>query len=114
LWPAGKHNVKKAHFHWFKGDKKTLERMIENRYFVSFTPDIFYEEETREVVAFYPLDLTMAETDGPWPFDGIFQNKITHPSMVHQVIQEVASIKKVRIEEVYSTIFNQVKDFYGI
>lgn len=45
-----KHSIVKAHFHWFKGDRKTIERMAENKYVVSFTPDILYEEETREVV----------------------------------------------------------------
>ncbi len=109
-----KHNVTAAHFHWFKGDGKTIERMIENGYFVSFTPDILYEEETREVVRMYPLHLTMAETDGPWPFEGIFREKMTHPSMVHEVLKEISAIKKIEIDEVYTAIFNQVKQFYLI
>lgn len=52
-----KHNVRKAHFHWFKGDKKTMERMLENEYFISFTSDILYEEETSVVAEFYPMHL---------------------------------------------------------
>src|SRR5699024_7064345 len=27
-----KHSIEKAHFHWFKGDKETIDRMIENGY----------------------------------------------------------------------------------
>jgi TatD DNase family protein len=109
-----KHNLRKAHFHWFKGDKKIMERMVENEYFISLTPDIIYEEETKRVVDFYPLDLIMAETDGPWPFKGVFQNKMTQPSMVHQVVQQIAAIKKVRVRNVYDSLYNQVKNFYKI
>ena len=109
-----KHNVRKAHFHWFKGDKKTMERMVENEYFISLTPDIFYEEETREVANFYPLHLIMAETDGPWEFEGVFKNKMTQPSMVHHVIRQLASLKNVRVEDTYTALFNQVKSFYQI
>jgi TatD DNase family protein len=109
-----KHNIRKAHFHWFKGDKKTMERMVENEYFISFTPDILYEEETREVAEFYPLHLMMAETDGPWLFEGVFQNKMTQPSMVHQVIHEIAAVKNAVIQDAYSRLHNQVKEFYQL
>lgn len=109
-----KHNVRKAHFHWFKGDKKIMERMVENEYFISLTPDILYEEETMGIAEFYPLHLIMGETDGPWPFEGVFQNKMTQPSMVHQVVQQIAAIKKVRVEKVYDSLYIQVKNFYKI
>jgi TatD DNase family protein len=109
-----KHNVRKAHFHWFKGDQKTMGRMVGNKYFISLTPDILYEEEIRGVAEFYPLHLIMAETDGPWQFEGIFQNKMTQPAMVHQVVQQISAIKKVRGEDVYNNLYNQVKSFYQI
>lgn len=40
-----KHSAAKAHFHWFKGDRKTAERMVGNGYFVSVTPDVLYREK---------------------------------------------------------------------
>ena len=101
-------------FHWFKGDQKTMGGMVENKYFISLTPDILYEEETRGVAEFYPLHLIMAETDGPWPFEGIFQDKLTQPAMIHQVVQQIAVIKKVGIEDAYTILYNQIKNFYQI
>lgn len=109
-----KHTVRNAHFHWFKGDNKTMERMAENEYFISLTPDILYEEETRRVADFYPLHLMMAETDGPWQFEGVFKNKMTQPLMVHQVVQQIAVIKNVGIQDVYAALYSQVKKFYLI
>ena len=49
------YSITNAHFHWFKGDHKTISRMIENGYFVSVTPDVLYENEICDLVSSYPL-----------------------------------------------------------
>ncbi|MBP0724109.1 TatD family hydrolase [Bacillus sp. RG28] len=109
-----KHTIERAHFHWFKGDQKTMERLIRNGFYVSLTPDILYEEETREVVKTFPLDLIMSETDGPWPFEGIFTNQMTHPKMVHHVVREISEMKNISLNEVYSLLYENVRWFYRI
>ncbi|RDU38023.1 TatD family deoxyribonuclease [Neobacillus piezotolerans] len=109
-----KHNIEKAHFHWFKGDKKTVERMIANGYHVSFTPDVLYEKETREVADQYPLQLMMAETDGPWPFEGRFSGKMTHPAMILDVVKELAFIKGIPVEQASSILHANTKRFYKL
>lgn len=80
-----KHGISRAHFHWFKGPEEAIARMIERGYHISFTPDILYEPEIRELALRYPPKLVMAETDGPWPFEGPFAGKPTHPAMIHEV-----------------------------
>lgn len=109
-----KYNINKAHFHWFKGDKNTIERMKQNGYFISVTPDILYEAEIRQLVRDYPLKQTMVETDGPWPFKGPFAKKLTHPKMMHQTIREIAEIKQMDIIEVYHVLFENTKRFYNV
>ncbi|WP_316571756.1 TatD family hydrolase [Neobacillus sp. YIM B06451] len=109
-----KHSIEKAHFHWFKGDRKTVERMIANGYHVSFTPDILYEKETREVAEQYPLQLMMAETDGPWPFEGRFAGKMTQPAMAHDVVKELALIKGIPVEQASSFLHANTKHFYKL
>jgi len=109
-----KYDANKAHFHWFKGDPETTERMIENGYLISITPDILYEAEIRKLVRDYPLKQMMVETDGPWPFKGPFKNKLTHPKMMHQTIRKIAAIKKMDITEVYSVLFEDTNRFYNV
>ncbi|WP_144463092.1 TatD family hydrolase [Siminovitchia fortis] len=109
-----KHGVEKAHFHWFKGDSKTVRRMIANGWFISVTPDVVYEQEIQELVKAYPLDQMMVETDGPWRFEGPFSGKMTHPNMIHKAIDGIASIKKYRLEEVYETLYKNTADFYQL
>lgn len=107
-----KHSIRQAHFHWFKGDEKTLSRMIKNRYFISITPDIMYETEIRHLAEIFPLDLIMAETDGPWPFSGPFKGKMTRPSMIHATLNEIAQIKGKNVECVYEQVYRNTRKFY--
>ncbi|PEJ34483.1 DNAase [Peribacillus butanolivorans] len=109
-----KNQITKAHFHWFKGDIQTVERMVKNGYHISITPDVCYEKEIQELVSVYPLKLMMLETDGPWPFEGVFKGEWTHPGMMHDSACQIASIKNLSIEIVYETLYQNTKDFYHI
>lgn len=109
-----KYGVTKAHFHWFKGDKKTITRMINHGYYISITPDVLYEEEIQQLVDIYPLEQMMVETDGPWPFKGPFLGKITHPNMVMESICVIAKIKNLPKEKVAKIILQNTKEFYQI
>ncbi|RDW17325.1 TatD family deoxyribonuclease [Oceanobacillus arenosus] len=109
-----KNKIKKAHFHWYKGDTRTIERMIRNGYFISITPDVLYETEIQQVVKQYPLAQMMVETDGPWPFTGPFAGEMTHPQMIHQSIETIAKIKGLEIAKVYGQLLWNTKQFYCI
>src|SRR5690625_3075829 len=109
-----KHSIKQAHFHWFKGDNQTMERMISNGYHISITPDLFYKKRTRKLIKMYPIHLMMVETDGPWQFQGPLKNFQTHPKMLHKLISEIARIKQCSEKELYETIHQTTKKFYRL
>ncbi|MCM3766980.1 TatD family hydrolase [Neobacillus niacini] len=109
-----KHSMKNAHFHWFKGDTKTMERMIRNGYSISITPEIVYKEKIQRLIEAYPLELIMVETDGPWPFEGPFTGKMTHPKMMKESILSIAKIKNLPETEVADRILEHTKSFYRI
>jgi TatD DNase family protein len=109
-----KYDVEKAHFHWFKGSKDIMKRMIQRGYRISITPDCMYEEEIKEIVAFYPLELMMVETDGPWQFEGPYREKSTHPYMIKDVIAQIARIKKIEREVVIDTVTRNTEEFYKL
>lgn len=109
-----KHSFNLAHFHWFKGDKQTIDRMIANGYHISITPDVLYEQEIIELVQLYPLHLLMVETDGPWPFEGPFSGELTHPKMIHDIIKKVSEIKQASYKEVARTIYKTTMSFYNL
>jgi TatD DNase family protein len=109
-----KYSVTEAHFHWFKGDAGTIMRMIENGYHISITPDVVYEEEIQQLVQTYPLEQMMIETDGPWPFEGPFSGKMTHPNMMTESIGMIAKIKHLTQSEVSEKLLQNARAFYRI
>ncbi|WP_066319038.1 TatD family hydrolase [Bacillus sp. FJAT-29814] len=109
-----RHSIKNAHFHWFKGDNKTMERMIRNGYSISVTPEIVYKEKIQRLVEAYPLELMMVETDGPWPFEGPFSGSMTHPKMMKESILAIAKIKNLPETEVAERILEHTMTFYRI
>ncbi|MFC7392708.1 TatD family hydrolase [Scopulibacillus cellulosilyticus] len=109
-----KYSIKKAHFHWFKGDLKTIERLMDNGYYISFTPEVCYRPKIRQIAKIYPLELMMLETDGPWPFAGPFQGQKTSPVMIHKSAEEIAALKNCCLTDVYTTIWNNTCQFYNL
>ncbi|WP_199620380.1 TatD family hydrolase [Paenibacillus alkalitolerans] len=109
-----KHGVTKAHFHWFKGDERTLSRMMDAGYYVSVTPECVYDAETQAVIRRYPLSLLLTETDGPWPFEGPFAGQETHPRMVHHVVECIARMKEVSVFEAQERLYANAKQLYGL
>jgi len=107
-----KHSFMEAHFHWFKGSETTLERMKTNGCYISFTPDIVYEEEIQRIAAQYPLQKIMAETDGPWPFEGPFHNHKTMPAMIHHTMEKLSKLKNMPAKQIYNQLLANTKAFY--
>lgn len=109
-----KRNVTKAHFHWYKGDDRTTERIVANGWFISLTPDVLYENDIRKLAAVFPLAQLMAETDGPWPYEGKFTGRMMVPSMTRDVVGEIAAIRGMDAGEVARIILGNTVRFYGM
>ncbi|WP_028611095.1 TatD family hydrolase [Paenibacillus harenae] len=109
-----KHNVRRAHFHWFKGGEAVVRRMAASGYMISVTPDVAYEEEIRQLAERYPLELTMAETDGPWPFEGPYAGKPTRPAMAADAAKHIAALKRLPVQETAKWLLANTRRFYGI
>lgn len=109
-----KHGVTSAHFHWFKGSPETVRRMADAGYFISFTPDLLYEPEIRDLARRYPAAQVMTETDGPWPFDGPFAGQPTHPRMTADVAAAWAEIQGLGLAEARRILYGNARRFYRI
>ncbi|MNP21245.1 putative deoxyribonuclease YcfH [compost metagenome] len=108
------YGITRAHFHWFKGSLDTIERMANNGYYVSFTPDLLYEAEIQELARIYPIDQVMVETDGPWPFEGPFAGQMTHPRMVSSVIEAWSQIQQISISDARKIMFSNTERLYRL
>ncbi len=108
------HDMTRAHFHWFKGSTAQMNRLAQSGYYISFTPDIVYESDIRELAARYPRELVMTETDGPWPFEGPFTGKPTVPAMVREVCSTWAQIQNLEEHEAARQLYDNARTLYRL
>ncbi|MFC7680461.1 TatD family hydrolase [Paenibacillus sp. GCM10028914] len=109
-----KHGVTSAHFHWFKGSSETIRRMNKAGYYISFTPDLLYESEIRDLARQYPRAQVMTETDGPWPFEGPFEGHMTHPGMTAHVAAAWAELQGLSLAESNRILYDNASRFYRL
>ncbi|MDH2997511.1 deoxyribonuclease [Pasteurellaceae bacterium LFhippo2] len=93
-----KHQIQKAHFHWFKASDEMLQKVLATNYLVSITSDILVNPKTQRVAELFPLERIMIETDGPWQHDGFDICDIE--GQLNAVIGKIAEIKKTSIQQV--------------
>jgi len=108
-----RHSVRRAHFHWFKGPEAALQRMIASGWYVSITPDVAYEPEIQALVWRYPIELLMAETDGPWPHEGPYAGRQTVPAMTGDAVRQIAAIKGLSEAETAARLLANTRACYG-
>jgi TatD DNase family protein len=106
-----KYGIEKAHFHWIKTDQETLQRMAEQQYYISFTPDLLYKKKTMDIAAAYPLSLILVETDGPWSFEGPFAKCSTTPRLLPKVIEKLASLRRLPVSELEAILQQNIQRF---
>lgn len=105
-----KHQIKKAHFHWFKASEDILLKVRSSNYFVSLTPDIIWNEKTQLVASIFPLERLMIETDAPWQHQGFIKQDIV--GQLSAVIQKIAELKNIHRDLVLHTIQRNTVAFY--
>jgi TatD DNase family protein len=109
------YRLNKVLLHWFSHPLTALAKAIDNGYFITEGPPATYSNGIREVVEKTPLTNLLTETDGPvtyWkqPYNG----QLTKPSHIRCVVDAVADIKKISVEEVAEQIVQNFEVFFNI
>lgn len=109
------YRLKRVLLHWFSHPMSALSKALDNDYFITEGPPVTYSNGIREVVDKTPITNLLTETDGPvtyWkqPFNG----QLTKPSYIRNVVEAVAEIKKMQVEEVAEQIIRNFEVFFNI
>lgn len=109
------YNIRKVLLHWFSNPISALDKAIEKGYFITEGPPAAYSDGIRDVVRRVPLANLMTETDGPVRFfKGVFKGKRTTPAFIPTVIQAMAEVKKLSVEEVAGHVLKNFQGFFGV
>jgi TatD DNase family protein len=109
------YNLKRVLLHWFSHPMETLSKAIDKGYFITEGPPVVYSNGIREVVKQTPITNLLTETDGPvtyWkkPFNG----QLTKPSYIRTVLDAVAEIKNLPVDDVAEQVAKNFEAFFGI
>jgi TatD DNase family protein len=91
--------IERAVFHWHKAPYDVTRAIIDGGYFISVTPEVVYRERDRELVETVPLESLLVESDAPWAYKGEFDGMPSGPWLCARVVEEVAKIKRLPVEE---------------
>lgn len=101
-----KYKNTKVIIHWYSGNYHILKEMISKGFFFSIGPEILISDNIKKIVELIPTDLILTETDNPGGPASIM-NKTFMPSLIIEVIEEIAKIKKIEVNELkYKIIAN--------
>jgi len=104
--------IKKVHFHWFKSSQDISKQLIEGGYTVSFTPEITFRDRDQRLAKRFPLEQILLETDGPWPLEGAYKNRVPEPIWIWESISVLARLKNVDENEVINFMNQNIQKLY--
>ena len=100
--------------HFFAGDWNIAKQFLDLDFTLSFTGVITFADQYDEVVKKTPLDMILAETDSPYVSPAPLRGKRNEPVNVKYVVQRIAEIKNLHVEEVQQAMIKNAKRVFGI
>ena len=108
------YKISKVLLHWFSQPLSLIPTILDRGYFITEGPAVGFSSGIREIVKRMPLTQFITETDGPVRFRGPFNGKLTTPTIIPTVVEEVAELKEMVKSEVAEQIFRNFIDFFGV
>lgn len=99
-------------FHCYGGDLETMNKIIEENYYISYSTVICYSNYHSELVEQTPLENILTETDSPYlsPFKG----EKNEPSFVEETVKKIAEIKLLSPLKVDKKTEKNARKVFGI
>ncbi|WP_227938194.1 TatD family hydrolase [Alkalihalobacillus deserti] len=107
------YKIKNAHFHWLKAPKQVVNQIVNAGYYISLTPEVCYRGRDQLLACNVPLAQLLMETDGPWKYEGIFQNQQTEPPFLLEITRVLANLKNTTEDEIKRQTTLNVKQCYS-
>jgi TatD DNase family protein len=104
----------KGNVHFFAGSIDDARSFLDLGYTLSFTGVITFARQYEELIEFAPLDMIQAETDSPFVAPMPYRGKRNEPTYVSEIIDKIARIKKLPLEDVEKALLTNARRVFGI
>lgn len=102
--------VKKVIFHWYSGPIDVLREIEAQGYYITINPCVTFQQKHGVVLKYANIDNVLTESDGPYEYRGV---KL-HPNMIPGLIEHIARVKGMDIEETRKIIVRNAYRFLGL
>jgi TatD DNase family protein len=107
--------LKRVLLHWFSHPMSALYKAVDHGYFITEGPPVAYSNGIRQVVKKVPLTNFLTETDGPVTYrKAPYNGQMTRPSFVKTVVEAVAEVKNMAVDDVAGQIARNFEGFFNI
>ncbi len=107
-------NPPRANFHFFVGDVTIAQRILKIGGTMSFDGPITFTEDYNEVIQYIPLKSLHSETDAPFAAPMPYRGQTNYPYYVPHIVERIATIKSLPIEQVRLQLLENAEKFFGI
>lgn len=102
--------------HTFSGTYNQAIQFIKLGFYISFSGTVTFKNNlvTKEVAKKIPLKYLLTETDSPFLTPSPFRGKINHSYYVKYVVNEIAQLRGITINELINAIQSNTKKIFNI
>lgn len=103
-------------FHCFSGSVEFARECLKQGWYIALGGVVTFKNavKTKEVAKDVPLDRLMLETDSPYLTPVPFRGKENQPAYVRYVVDEIAKLKGIDVEEVIEATTKNAEMVFGI
>ncbi len=102
--------------HCFSGSRETAKILLDMGMYLSVGGPVTFKNnvKTVDMVAYAPLERLFIETDSPYLTPVPHRGKRNDSGYVRHVVEKIAEIKGISVDEVIEATANNAKKFFGI
>ncbi|XRO77089.1 TatD family hydrolase [Methanocaldococcus sp. 10A] len=97
-------------FHCYSGDVELAKKIIKEEHLISISTLVCFSEHHKKLVESIDLDYLTTETDSPYL--SLIKGAKNEPKNVKLVVEEIAKIKEMDVEEVADIIYKNTCKFF--
>lgn len=103
-------------FHCYSGSAEFAQRLLDLGWYISFTGVITFKNAKKalDVIRMMPMDRIMVETDAPYMAPEPYRGKRNSSLYVHRMVETIAEVKGLPVEEVVRMTTENGKRLFGI